>query len=391
MIKRKVCVVTTSRADYGLLYWLMNEIRNDAALVLQIVATGMHLSPEFGLTFKTIEEDGFTIDKKIEMLISSDREEAAIKSIGVGLISFADALNDLKPDMLVLLGDRYELMSTAVAALMYKIPIAHIHGGETSQGALDEAIRHAITKMASLHFPATETYRKRIIQMGENPEFVFNYGAPGLDNLYKKKLMDRHELQKYLDFDLSGKVSIVTYHPVTLENNTAERQISHILKAIKQSGIKAIFTQANADVYGRVIYEKIREFCAVNPNIAVLYDNLGQVPYLSCLRNIDLMVGNSSSGLIEAPSFRLPVVNIGDRQKGRIKAENVIDVGYSLREILTGIKRACSVEFREKIKNMKNPYSRYRDGNVSRRIKEKIKTVRLNNSLLKKKFHDMDL
>jgi UDP-N-acetylglucosamine 2-epimerase (non-hydrolysing)/GDP/UDP-N,N'-diacetylbacillosamine 2-epimerase (hydrolysing) len=267
----------------------------------------------------------------------------------------------------------------------------HIHGGETSQGALDESIRHSITKMASLHFPATEIYRNRIIQMGENPEFVFNYGAPGLDNIYKKKLMDRHELQKHLDFDLSGKVAIVTYHPVTLENNTAGRQIGYILKAIKQSGIKAIFTQANADVYGRIINEKISEFCAVNSDIAGYYDTLGQIPYLSCLRNLDLMVGNSSSGLIEAPSFRMPVVNIGDRQKGRIKAKNVIDVGYSLHEILKGIETACSVEFRKKIKNMKNPYCRFRDGNVSYRIKEKIRSVRLNNSLLKKKFNDMDL
>ena len=391
MKKRKVCVVTTSRADYGLLYWLMKEIANDAALTLQIVAAGMHLSSEFGSTFKTIEADGFTIDKKIEMMISSDSEEAVIKSIGIGLISFADALNNLKPDMLVLLGDRYELMSAAIATLMYRIPIVHIHGGETSQGAVDESIRHAITKMASLHFPATEIYRNRIIQMGENPEFVFNYGAPGLDNLYNKKLMNRRELQEHLDFDFSGKVAIVTYHPVTLENNTAGQQIGHILKAIKQSGIKAIFTQANADIQGRIINEKIKDFCAVNPDIARFYNNLQQVPYLSCLRNLDLMIGNSSSGLIEAPSFRMPVLNIGDRQKGRIKAENVIDVGYSVREILRGIEKACSVEFRKNIKNMKNPYSRYRDGNVSYRIKEKIRSVSLNSSLLKKEFHDMDL
>ena len=351
MKKRKVCVVTTSRADYGLLYWLMDAIRNDAALALQVVVTGMHLSPEFGSTVKSIEEDGFFIDKKIEMLLSSDREEAAVKSVGIGLISFAEALSDLRPDILVLLGDRYELLSAAVAALMQKIPIAHIHGGETTSGAVDESIRHAITKMASLHFPATETYRHRIIQMGENPEYVFNYGAPGLDNLYKNKLMDRKELQKHLGFDLSGTVAIVTYHPVTLENDA---------------------------------------FCALNPRTARFHHNLGQIPYLSCVKNLDLMIGNSSSGLIEAPSFSLPVVNIGNRQLGRIKAENVIDTGYSLGEIANGIEKACSGGFQKGLKNMRNPYARFKDGNVSHRIKERIKKTRLDDNFLMKKFHDID-
>jgi len=388
--KRKICVVTTSRADYGLLYWLMDAIRNDTALVLQVVATGMHLSTEFGFTVQAIEADGFIIDKKIEMLLSSDREEAAIKSTGIGLISFADALSDLRPDVLVLLGDRYELLSAAIAALIHKIPIAHIHGGEATRGAVDESIRHAITKMASLHFPATETYRRRIIQMGENPKHVFNYGAPGLDNLYKNQLMNRNDLQNHLGFDLSGTVAIVTYHPVTLESNTTGRQIDIILKAITQKKIKAIFTQANADIYGSIINKKIEAFCSLNPHTARFHHNLGQIPYLSCIKNLDLMIGNSSSGLIEAPSFRLPVVNIGNRQSGRIKAENVIDTGYSLSEIMRGIEKACSGSFKKGIKKMKNPYARFKDGKVSYRIKEKIKEIGLNQGLLMKKFHDID-
>ena len=389
MNKRRICVVTSSRSDYGLLYWLMKEIQGDAALQLQVIATGMHLSPEHGMTSKVIENDGFKINKKIPMLPSSDTEAAIIKSIGKGLISFPEALVDLKPDILVLLGDRYELLSPAISALILKIPVAHIHGGETSQGAIDESIRHCLTKIASVHFPATEEYRRRIIQMGENPGVVFNFGAPGLDNIYKHRLLGKEELENHLKFDLSGRVAIVTYHPVTLEHKTAELQITNILKAIKSNGTRAIFTAANADTYGSIINREIKSFSDGHPADYQFSPNLGQIPYLSCLKNLDLMIGNSSSGLVEAPSFKLPVVNIGDRQKGRIKAENVIHVGYSVTEIKAGIEKACSSEFKRKIRNMKNPYDKYRDGKASYRIKETLKKISLSENLLKKKFNDV--
>ncbi len=343
MKRRKICVVTTSRADYGLLYWLMKAIDEDPALELQVVATGMHLCPEFGLTYRKIEEDGFKMARKVDMILSGDTEASVVKSVGVGLVSFSDVYEDLRPDIVVVLGDRYELFAVAIPALLQRVPIAHIHGGETSQGAVDEGVRHALTKMASLHFPATEAYRKRIIQMGEDPGRVFNFGAPGLDWVSRLPLLGRNELQKRLDFDLSGKVAMVTYHPVTLEGEAWERQIEDLFRAVDRSGIKAIFTKANADAHGRMINGKIEQFCNEHPKRFRLYDNLGQVLYLSCLKNLDLMIGNSSSGIVEAPTFKLPVVNIGDSQKGRMKAANMIDTGCDAGEILGSIRRANSL------------------------------------------------
>jgi UDP-N-acetylglucosamine 2-epimerase (non-hydrolysing)/GDP/UDP-N,N'-diacetylbacillosamine 2-epimerase (hydrolysing) len=387
--RRRICVVTTSRADYGLLIWLMREIREDPSLELLIVATGMHLSPEFGSTYKVIEEDGFTINAKVEMLLSSDTDIGVVKSIGIGLLSFCEVLKDLSPDIIVILGDRFELFSVAVSALILRIPIAHIHGGETSQGSVDEAVRHAVTKMSAVHFPATEVYRKRIIQMGEIPKRVFNYGAPGLDGVHRVKLLSKKELEKRLGFNLEGNVAIVTYHPVTLERGTAEWQIDDMLRAIHHSGLKAIFTKANADEQGRLINRKIQEFCGQQPDTYRFYDNLGTFVYLSCLKHCTLMVGNSSSGLIEAPSFRLPVVNIGDRQRGRIRAANVIDVGYSEKEISDGIKKACSKPFRRGLSSMENPYDTYGDGKTSYRIKESLKNIKITSKLLKKGFFDI--
>jgi UDP-hydrolysing UDP-N-acetyl-D-glucosamine 2-epimerase len=324
------------------------------------------------------------------MHLASDTETGVIKSIGVGLISFADALKTLKPHMVVLLGDRFELFCAGIAALMLRIPIVHIHGGETSQGAVDEAVRHSTTKLASIHFPATETYRRRIIQMGENPEYVFNYGAPGLDWIYKLPLMDRKALQDRLGFDMTGRIAILTYHPVTLETNTARKQIRNILDAVKKTDLKVVFTKANADVHGRVINKIIQEFCVKDPVRYRFIDNLGQVAYLSCLKCLDLMIGNSSSGLTEAPSFRLPVVNVGDRQKGRIKADNVIDAGYGKDEIMGAIEEALSEPFKKRIKRMKNPYDKYGDGQVSHRIKEKLKEIKISSSFVKKRFHDIE-
>jgi len=389
MKRKKICVVTTTRADYGLLFWLIKEIDEDPELELSLIVTGMHLSTEFGMTVNNIENDGFRIDRKIEMLLSSDNESAIIKSMGVAMISFAEALGEIKPDIVVLLGDRFEIVPVALASVVFRIPVAHIHGGETSQGAIDEFFRHAVTKMASIHFPATDLYRSRILQMGESPDLTFNFGAPGLDFIYRIPLLDRQELEMALEFILVGTVALVTYHPVTIESGTAVAQVNNLLQAIEEAGIGAIFTKANADTEGRIINRQLAEFCLANPLKFKLFDNLGQTRYLSCMKCLDLMLGNSSSGLIEAPSFQMPVVNIGDRQKGRTRAANVIDVGNSVAEISEGMSKALSEGFKISIQKMENPYDRFRDGKTSWRIKEKLKTINLTDHLLKKEFRDI--
>jgi UDP-N-acetylglucosamine 2-epimerase (non-hydrolysing)/GDP/UDP-N,N'-diacetylbacillosamine 2-epimerase (hydrolysing) len=389
MKRKKVCVFTTSRADYGLLCWLLREIQDDPAMTLQIVVTGSHLSHGFGDTDLTIEKDGFRIDRKIDVLLASDSELAPAKSVALGLVSFSDALHELKPDVVVLLGDRFELLAAAVASFFLKIPIAHIHGGETSQGSIDEAVRHSITKMSTLHFCANETYRRRIIQLGENPSSVFAFGAPGLDHLHRVKLPDRKELERKIGMDLTGKVALVTYHPVTLDRSPLTRQVGNLLSAIRRAGIKAVFTAANPDPGGRMINEKVSSFCESNPSMYRYIPHLGQFLYLGCMKNLDLMIGNSSSGLTEAPSFRLPVVNIGDRQKGRIKARNVVDVGYTAAAIHAGITRACSAAFRRTLKGMRSPYDPVGDGRVSYRIKETLKLFMPRADFPKKKFYDL--
>ena len=386
---RKICVVTTARADYGLLYWLMKEIDEDPELELSLIATGMHLSSEFGLTVNEIANDGFHIDMRIEMLLSSNSEIGIVKSMGVAMISLADALQQIAPDIVVILGDRFEIVPVALAAVVFKIPVAHIHGGETSQGAIDEAFRHAVTKMASIHFPANDTYRNRILQMGEPPELTFNFGAPGLDSIYRLSMFNKKELEESLQFRLDGTVALVTFHPVTIEFGTALVQVNNLLKAIEETDIRAVFTKANADADGSIINGRLAEFCQNDPENFKLFDSLGQKRYLSCMKNLDLMLGNSSSGLIEAPSFRLPVVNIGDRQKGRMRAANVIDVGNSIAEIKGGIGRAISMDFRKSIETMVNPNDVFQDGKTSRRIKEQLKIVEISEKMLKKEFRDI--
>lgn len=391
MRRKKICVVTTSRADYGLLYWLMREIKDDPDLLLQVVAGGMHMERLFGFTYKVIEKDGFRIDAKVAMRMTGDTEAGMARSVGLGFIGFAAAFKRLKPDFLVILGDRYELLSAAAVALIDKIPVVHIHGGETTRGAVDEAVRHSITKISSVHFASTEAYRRRIIQMGENPSLVFNYGAPGIDSIYRLKLLNRDQLEKLLDFDLSGPVAIATFHPVTLERGTAGGQIGNMLSAIDDFEFKTIFTMANADPSGNVINKAIKKFCARNPKKYRYFKNLGGPAYLSCMKNFDLMIGNSSSGLLEAPSFCMPVVNIGDRQKGRIAADNVINTKASKSSIANGIKLALSDNFGKKIKEIKNPYCRYSDGRISWRIKERLKKIEPGEELLKKEFYDIDI
>ncbi|MFZ0743850.1 MAG: UDP-N-acetylglucosamine 2-epimerase [Terracidiphilus sp.] len=389
MRRRKICVVTTSRADFGLLRGLIKAIQSDSDLRLQVIASGMHLSRGFGQTWRDIEAEGFRIDRKINLRMTGASNLDSVKSIALGLKGFAQAFDELKPDIIVVLGDRFELLGPAVSAMMLRIPIAHIHGGELTEGAIDDSVRHAITKLSSLHFPATETYRQRIIQMGESPRRVFNFGAPGLDQLYGSSLLTRTQLEQDLDFQLDGPVALVTYHPVTRDAGSATTQVSCLVAAIKASGLKAVFTMANADAQGALINSRLRALCAQSPLRFKWMPHLGHRRYLSCLRHLALMVGNSSSGLTEAPSFRLPVVNIGDRQRGRVRAANIIDVPCDQAAIERGIKRALSSRFRTSLRGMRNPYDRYHDGRTSERIKVVLKDVEISENLLKKHFNDL--
>jgi GDP/UDP-N,N'-diacetylbacillosamine 2-epimerase (hydrolysing) len=388
-MKRKICIVTGTRAEYGLLYWLMKKIREDPDLKLQIIATGMHLSPEFGLTYRQIEEDGFKIDKKIEMLLSSDTSVGISKSIGLGMIGFSEAYADLKPDIMVLLGDRFEIISAAVAAMIARIPIAHLHGGETTEGAFDEAIRHSITKMSHLHFTAAEEYRRRVIQLGENPERVFNFGAIGIENIRKLSLLSREDLEKEIGFSLGQKCILVTYHPVTLELSTAQTQFQNLVDAIDViDDLRVIFTKANADIEGRIINQLIDEYVTIRKNTAAIaFTSLGQLRYLSAMKHVDAVVGNSSSGIVEAPSFKVPTVNIGDRQKGRVQTRSVINCSPTKVAIIKALKQALSPEFRQSIQDMTNPYERE---NTARNIKKIIKHFDLKN-ILKKEFFDISM
>ncbi|PIE78389.1 MAG: UDP-N-acetylglucosamine 2-epimerase (hydrolyzing) [Candidatus Delongbacteria bacterium] len=383
---KKICVVTGTRAEYGLLYPLMKRIKEDDELHLQLIATGMHLSPEFGLTYKIIEKDGFLIDKKIESLLSSDTAVGISKSMGLSMISFAEAYAELQPDMVLILGDRFEIFAAVSAAMTARIPIAHCHGGETTQGAIDEAIRHSVTKMSHLHFCSTQAYKKRIIQLGENPDFVFNVGALGIENINKLKLLNRQEFEQSISFKLDAKYKfLITYHPVTLESNTSENQIDNLIAALDNiENAKLIFTKANADTDGRIINAKIDEYVKKNPQKAICFNSLGQLRYLSALQYVDAVIGNSSSGLIEVPSFKKPTVNIGDRQLGRIQAKSVIQTSPQTVDIEKAIRLAVSKEFKAGLKNMDNPYGK---GNASEVILQKLKTVDFNN-LLKKKFYD---
>lgn len=387
MSKRKICVVTGTRAEYGLLYWLMKEIEKDNELELQLIATGAHLSPEFGLTYKEIEKD-FVINKKIEMLLSSDTPIGVSKSMGLAQISFSESFEELKPDIAVVLGDRYEIFSAASAATIARIPIAHIHGGETTEGAFDEVFRHSITKMSHLHFTAVEEYRRRVIQLGECPEMVFNVGAIGIDNIKNMKLLSKEEFEKSIDFKLNKKNILLTFHPVTLENSTAKTQFGELLLAIdKLEDTNIILTKANADTDGRIINQMCDEYVAKNRHKAVAFTSLGQLRYLSALQYVDVVVGNSSSGIIEAPSFKIGTINIGDRQKGRIKAASVIDCAPDMNEIGMAFEILYSDKFRSSLKNMKNPYG---DGEATQQIVDILKKTNLNN-ILKKSFYDLEI
>jgi len=384
---KKICVITATRAEYGLLKPLMDRIKADGELELQIAVTGMHLSPEFGLTYRQIEEDGFLIDDKIEILLSSDTPVGISKSMGLAMIGFSESFAKLVPDMVVALGDRYEMFAAVSAACVAKIPVAHIHGGETTEGAFDEAFRHSITKMSYLHFTSAQPYKDRVVRLGEHPERVFNVGAIGLENVKNLKFLSKEQLEKAIGFTFGEKTALVTFHPVTLEADTSAEQFDQLLRALDRiQDMKVIFTKANADTYGRVINLMIDDYVKANRSKAAAFDSMGQIRYLSAMKHADVVVGNSSSGIIEAPSFHVPTVNIGDRQKGRIQAESVINCEPEADDIVRAIRKGFSEQFSKKIKNIVNPYG---EGNASQKILHVMKDFLQGNRIdLKKKFYE---
>lgn len=385
-MKKKISVLTATRAEYGLLKPVIEKLQLVPEFDVRVVTTGAHLSQEFGLTYKEIERDGILIDEKIEILLSADTPSAISKSMGLAMISFADYFKRLKPDMLIVLGDRYETLAVAAVAMNQRIPITHLYGGETTEGAIDESIRHAITKLSYLHFTSTEEYRRRVIQLGENPDRVFCVGAIGIENVLNEEFMSKSELERSINFKLDRPYAMVTFHPVTLEDNNSEEQIKALLDVCAlHKEMKFIFTKANADTNGRIINQMIDNFVNINDH-AIAFASLGKTRYLSALKYSSVVIGNSSSGLVEVPSFGIPTINIGDRQKGRLQADSVINCEPIKSDIKKAIEIALSKEFKEKAKNTINPYG---DGNTSGKIIEKIKDFILNDKVnLKKQFYD---
>lgn len=385
---RKICIITGTRAEYGLLFWIIKNLHEDPEVELQLVVTGMHLSPEFGLTYEQIEKDGFTISKKLEILLSSDSPAGITKAIGLANIAFADALSELKPDLVLLLGDRFEILAAATSALVARIPIAHCHGGELTFGVVDEAFRHAITKMAHLHFTAAESYRSRVIQLGEKPNSVFNVGGLGIENINHLRLLSKSEFERSIGFKLKKKNLLITFNPVTLEESTTGLQFGELLKTLEdlpETGL--ILTLPNADTDGRIIISMMHNFVDEHRYNAVVYNSLGQLKYLSALKYVDAVVGNSSSGLLEAPSFKIGTINIGDRQNGRLKADSIINCAPDYASIKKSLDKLYSVEFQDKLVNVKNPYGHE---NASGKICKILKEHPLEN-ILKKEFHDLNV
>lgn len=354
---KKIAVFTGTRADYGLLSCLMQRIKDTDGLELLVIVSGMHLSPEFGLTHKQIEKDGFYIDKKIEMLLSSDSSVGVVKSMGIGMVSYADTLEDLQPDMMVILGDRYEAFAMATACLIQKIPIVHLHGGEITEGAFDESIRHSMTKLSSLHFTSTDTYRNRVIQLGEDPSRVYNVGGLGIENIKSLDLLSKEDLEASIDFKLGKQNLLVTYHPVTLDEKGAVDEFFDLIEVLDElEDTHIIFTMPNSDTNGRLIIKMIENYVKDNLDKACYFSSLGKLRYLSALQYMDAVIGNSSSGVIEAPSFHIGTLDIGDRQKGRVKGESVVECIATKSYIKESLDLILSEEFKTKIKDAQNPY-----------------------------------
>lgn len=386
-MKKTITVVTATRAEYGLLKTVIKRIQETQDLDVKVVATGAHLSPEFGMTYHEIEQDGIQIDRKIEILMSSDSPEGISKSMGMAMIEFGSYFQNNPTDALLVLGDRYEMLAVCCAAMNARIPIFHMHGGEITQGAVDEAIRHSITKMSYLHFTSTETYRKRVIQLGESPDRVYAVGAVGVENAMNAELFTKQELERELNCSLSDKYAVVTFHPVTLENQSAAEQIDALLSVIDSyPDFIFIFTKANADSDGRIINSRIEEFAKTHGNTH-LYSSLGMKRYLSAVKYSSAVIGNSSSGILEVPSFGVPTVNIGDRQKGRIQAESIINCAPEPEQIKQAIDKAFSPEFRRIASKVKNPYG---NGNTSKKIVDIMREWLLNDKVsIKKEFYDI--
>ena len=383
-MNRKICIVTGTRAEYGLLYGLMKEIKNDSDLDLQIIVTGAHLSPEFGLTYREIERDGFFINEKIEMLLSSDTPVGITKSMGIELISFADALEHLKPDIMILLGDRYEILIASVAALTQNIPVAHIAGGDVTEGAIDDSIRHCITKLSHMHFAARYEHVQRIKQLGENPKHIYEVGALGLDNIVRMNFLSLQELEKSIDFVLSEKFFLVTYHPVTVKEYAVSNALQNLFDALDNfPDYKILFTKSNSDAGGMSINKQIDDYVAKNPKRVFACISLGQLRYLSAMKHCSAVVGNSSSGIWEAPALKVPTVNIGARQQGRHREISVIDCEEDI-NISDAIKKAISFQFKNSIQNMQ---IKHMDGNIATRIKNILRDVSLD-GICKKHFFD---
>lgn len=384
---KKVCVVTGTRAEYGLLKPLIKKIDCDKDLKLQLVVTGMHLSPEFGLTYQEIEQDGFAITERNEMLLSSDTPNGITKSVGLGTIGFADIFTRIEPDMVIILGDRYEAFAAATAAMVHRIPITHIHGGELTEGIIDEAIRHAITKMSMLHFTTTKEYQNRVVQLGEHPDRVFCVGSLGVENIKTQTLMSKKELESSIQINLDKPYIMVTFHPVTLENNMAKEQFEYLLEALDSlQNYLILFTKANADTDGRIINQEIDAYVNKNKSRVFAVASLGMIRYLSALQYCDMVVGNSSSGIIEAPSFHIPTVNIGNRQKGRVRGKSVVDCECTPNEIIKAIHLAQRMHKANALQNEDNPYE---GKNTSEAILDVIKKSLETGIDIKKSFYDI--
>ncbi|OGX04565.1 MAG: UDP-N-acetyl-D-glucosamine 2-epimerase, UDP-hydrolysing [Omnitrophica bacterium RIFCSPLOWO2_12_FULL_50_11] len=384
---RTIGVVTVSRSDYGAFVPVLERIREDPELHLHLIASGMHLAPEFGLTVGLIESDGFEVGDRVEMLLSSDTPEGISKSIGLGVIGFAQAFSHLRPDILLVLGDRFETCAAALAALPFNIPIAQIHAGEETRGAMDNVLRHCITRLSHTHFVSNELYAQRVIELGEEAWRVVVSGAPSLDHLDSIELLSASRLEREYGIQLDRPPLLVTYHPVTLEYEQTEWQVNELLCALEASGLPVVFTLPNADTRSRSVIRMVKQFAQDHDFIQIV-DNFGSKGYFSMMALALAMVGNSSSGIVEAPSFKLPVVNIGTRQEGRMKAINVIDVGYRRDQILEGIRKAVDPEFRKRLTNLENPY---RSGQAARKIVSHLKAMTLDERLIKKHFADLTL
>lgn len=382
---RKISIFTGTRAEYGILYWIIKGLNEAKDIDMTLLVGGMHLSPEFGKTIDQIRNDGFPIKDTFEFILSSETPVGISKSMALASISSAESFDRNKPDLLIILGDRFEALSVAQSAMIARIPIAHIHGGEITQGLIDEAIRHSITKMSHFHFASTEDYKQRIIQLGENPKNVFNFGAPGIDSIKRIKLLNKKDLQEKINFTLGKSYFVVTFHPVTLSDSGGSEQLNNLLEALDfYPDYKLIISYPNADTNSRMFIDMLEIYRDKNVNRVLLCESLGQCKYLSALKHADLVVGNSSSGLIEAPSLQIPTVNIGERQSGRVSGETVINCDVKVRSIKNAIKIALSDDFKKKCKNSKNPYG---NGDSSKKIVNKLRKVDLNNVLMKKFFN----